>query len=334
MNSIAIIIPILNDWQSARLLLKDLDEVFAANPGHAPSIYLVDDGSTEPCPEEDFVGPYRALRQVSLVPLLINVGHQRAIACGLVYVSDVLRDGPDTIVIMDGDGEDRPQDVPKLLAAFQQAEGRTVVFAERGHRYEGVVFKAGYYLYKTLFTALTGKGIRFGNFSVLHRNHATSLILAPELWLNYPATIQKRRLPFSMIRADRGKRLAGTSRMNLNSLIIHGLSAMAVNNELIGTRLILGLTVVIGLFGLAMVAVVGIRLFVPAIAIAGWATYTTGLLAVLILNSLTLGLSFVFSVLGTRTTANILPKKDAAHLLGQARVLSGRPDPDPASSRP
>lgn len=331
MTSVAIIIPIFNDWPSARLLLKDLDDVFAATgAGYAPSIFLVDDGSTDRCDFADFSGPFRALQRVTLVPLLINVGHQRAIACGLVHVAD-LPGGPESIVIMDGDGEDRPQDVPKLLEAFAQSGNRTVIFAERGRRSEGRVFKTGYYLYKTLFTVLTGKDIRFGNFSILHRDHAAALVLAPELWLNYPATIQKRRFPFGMIRTDRGKRLAGESRMNLSALITHGLSAMAINNEVIGTRLILALTVVISLFGLALAVVVGIRVFIPSIAVPGWASYVTGLLAVLILNSLTLGLSFVFSVLGNRTSATILPKKDAAYLTGPIRVLAGgAPDPSPA----
>jgi glycosyltransferase involved in cell wall biosynthesis len=326
---VAFVIPIYNDWHSARLLLAALDAVLArAEPQVRGVVYLVDDGSKDTCPLEDFAGPYQALETVTRVRLKINLGHQRAIACGLVNL--VLAESPaETVIVMDGDGEDRPEDVPRLLKAFAEAGGRDVVFAQRGKRQENVGFKLGYIIYKTLFTALTGTPIRFGNFSVLHREHAEVLVLAPELWLNYPATIKKRRLPFRTVLTDRGKRLAGDSRMNINSLITHGLSAMAVNNEVIGTRLLLALTGVISLFGAALAAVVGIRLFVPSIAVPGWASYTTGLLAVLILNSLTLGLSFVFSVLGNRTSATFLPQKDALPLIGKSERLYGKISEDP-----
>src|SRR5688572_2963842 len=121
MVPVAIIIPLLNDWSSAKLLLQQVDQVFRMAAGdmaqYELNVYLVDDGSTEECPVEAFAGPFQFLNTVNLLPLKINVGHQRAIACGLVYLGEQ-KNIPDMVIIMDGDGEDRPQDMITLLKRF------------------------------------------------------------------------------------------------------------------------------------------------------------------------------------------------------------------------
>ena len=124
---------------------------------------------------------------------------------------------------------------------------------------------------------LTGRTIRFGNFSILPWTHLDSLVAYPELWNHYAATLLKSRLPYASIRCNRGTRIAGRSRMDFTSLVVHGMSALFADQEVVGTRLLMatiGLTtILLSMIGL----VIGVKLF-TTLAIPGWATFTLGLL--------------------------------------------------------
>ena len=170
---------------------------------------------------------------------------------------------------MDADGEDRPEDIPRLLEAMGNAGHPTAVFAERGRRLENLTFRVMYRCYSLLHWVFTGRDIRFGNFSVLPWSYLDSLVVCPELWNHYSATFLKSRLPYTRVRCDRGRRLAGESRMNFVSLVIHGMSALFANQEVVGTRLLLMavFTTLISVLLLGMV--VGIRIFTHATIPAG-----------------------------------------------------------------
>ena len=72
-----------------------------------------------------------------------------------------------TIVLMDSDGEDRPQDVSRLLDRFGDRRSAKIVFAERTKRTEGFVFQLCYHMYRYLHLILVGQKVRVGNFSVI-----------------------------------------------------------------------------------------------------------------------------------------------------------------------
>src|SRR6266852_74739 len=112
-NSLVILIPCFDDWEAVRLLLPALDRAFLGS-SWVPSVLVVDDASSEPLPEHWPGECFAALRSVEVLHLRCNMGHQRAIALGLFQVHEFT--GADAVVIMDGDGEDRPEDVPALLA--------------------------------------------------------------------------------------------------------------------------------------------------------------------------------------------------------------------------
>ena len=120
---IVILIPTFNDWESATLLLRGLDAVLRANV-IAAEILLVNDGSTEPPPKLTATAG-----GLSILHLRRNLGHQRAIATGLVHVHQNI--ACDAVIVMDGDGEDKPEDIPRLLAESAAASGQAVIFAAR-----------------------------------------------------------------------------------------------------------------------------------------------------------------------------------------------------------
>jgi hypothetical protein len=162
------------------------------------------------------------------------MGHQRAIATGLCYCHDFLHES-DGFIVMDGDGEDDPNYIPKLIDKLNNPNPK-ICFAKRTQRSEGLSFRFFYQLYKITFKTLTGKTINFGNYSIIPTTYLKSIVNLPEIWNHYSAAIIKSNLYYSKINTKRGRRYCGKSQMNLPSLIIHGFSSFSVYSELILTR--------------------------------------------------------------------------------------------------
>jgi hypothetical protein len=120
----------------------------------------------------------------------------------------------------------------------------------------------------------------------------------------------------------RGRRLAGRSRMNFVSLVVHGLSAISVFGEVVGVRLLVVLSLLMVLTALAACATVAIRLFTDW-AVPGWATYATGLLVVALLQMVVLASAFMVLILGGRAGSSFLPVRDYHYFCGRARRAGG-----------
>lgn len=305
-----VLIPIYDDWVSARELIVLLDGVFA-EIGSSARVLLIDDGShTAPVDYETLT--LAAIRRVDTLRMRRNLGHQRAICVGLCHVQA----SPDYascrgVVIMDGDGEDQPADVPRLIGRFRELGEERVVFAERRRRSEGVVFTAMYYLYRVAHRIATGIAVRVGNFSVVPMHLARRLAVVSEMWNHYAAAVVHARLPIDMVPTVRGTRLHGRSRMNFISLVGHGLSAMSVFSDRIGVRSLVVTMVMMLVLLLAFVATLAIRLL-TTIAIPGWASIVLGLIGVLLMQGLLLSAVFTFLIQLGRAGSSFLPARDYA----------------------
>ena len=307
----AVLIPVFEDWAAVARLIGMLDGVLAAS-GQSVAVFLVDDGSTtEPGGIFDDAR-LEAIESVSVIRLRRNLGHQRAICVGLAYLA--ANHSYDEVVVMDGDGEDDPRDVPRLLECLRADPSQPVVFAERTRRSEGVAFTLGYLVYRILHRILTGKRIRVGNFSAVPRRRLQSIVTVPELWNHYAAAVLVSRQPHRLVPTSRARRLADEGRMSYTALIVHGLSAISVYSDVVGTRLLVGAGVIFVLALLALVAVVSIRLGTD-LAVPGWATYSAGLLLLVLLQTISFGLLFTFLVLGNRKGAVIIPARDFLHFV-------------------
>ena len=296
-STVAILIPVFNDWECARLLAERLS---AALQGRAAHLLLVDDGSTDPVPH-DFGYAVRGFATADIIHLQSNVGHQRAIAVGLYCIH---RQFPcRAVVVMDGDGEDRAEDVPKLLNEFERQGAPRVVFAARTKRLEGAVFQGFYQLYRAAHWLLTGIAVRVGNFSVLPGSFVGRLMVVPDLWNHYAASIFRSRIPFVTVATERGKRLHGRSRMNFVGLAVHGLSAISVFSDIVAARLLL--------------AVVASALVVAAVSISS----LTALSAALIAETLVLAALIVFLMIGLRSHMTFLPARDAGYFVASVRRI-------------
>lgn len=328
--SLLILIPIFNDWEAAGLLLKRLDGVMQAS-GLRPEVLLVDDGSTLEAPADFLGGGFAAIDRIQVLELACNLGHQRAITTALVWIHQQARQAP--IVIMDGDGEDKPEDVPRLLKRFHELEGRQIVFAERARRSETWQFKVFYRLYRIVHGILTGHRVRVGNFSVLPRSALRRLVVISEMWNHYAASVLRAKLPHALVPAARGARLQGRSRMNFVSLVTHGLSAISVYGEIVGTRLLvmacMSILLALGAVGAAMSVA-----FLSEKVVPWWLVFSLGALAVLALQSGTLAATFSFLTLGSRHHATFLPVRDCGNFVHRVKEVGRRRGDKPAGEPP
>jgi hypothetical protein len=308
----AVLLPVLDDWTSVCGLLPALD--LAMNEGgYQVDGYIVDDGSTRPFSVTEFSwDSLAALRSLTLIRLSQNVGHQRAIAIGLSYLYS--KSHYDGVLVMDADGEDRPQDAVRLLHEFELHNGTSIVFAQRAKRSEGIWFRFLYYAYRLLFRALTGRVIQMGNFSVVPYSLVRRLVGASELWNHYVAAVVKGRMPYLSIPSERGRRIDGRSQMNYVALVTHGLSAISVFADDVAARSLIASTLLTVLAVVAMGAVATIRL-ATAIAIPGWATNAFGFAAIVFLQAVTLSVVFAFLVLSERNKPGFLPLRDFEHFV-------------------
>ncbi len=315
---VVVLMPVYNDWPVLPKLLDHLDAALARS-GWTAEVVVVDDGSSVAPDAKQLVGErrFQALTTVTVVRLGRNVGHQQAIAIGLVHVQATRR--CEAVVVMDADGEDSPDDVPRLLAAWGGRSTR-LVFAARVGRSEGLAFRALYRVYRWAYRLLTGTAISFGNFSVVPTGLLPRLVLLSELGNHYAAAAMKARLPIETVPVNRASRLAGQSRMTLVTLILHGLGAIAVHGDVIGVRALVATMAAIALCVLGIGVVSGIRLTTD-LAIPGWASFLVGLLVAILLQAVLLSLVFIFVILNSRNYSSVIPRRDFTHyIVGEEQV--------------
>jgi len=311
MQQIAIVTPVLDDWESLVALVGEISAQYAGK-GLAFHVFAVDDGSNEPFEVEDFdLPPDTCVASVEILRLSANLGHQRAIAIGLCTIAH--RDDFDAVIVMDSDGEDRPVDIATLLAASERQPGH-VIMARRAKRSERALFKLGYLAYKLLFHFLTGRTINFGNFSLLPMAAVGRLVHMPDLWNNMAASIMRSRLRYTSVATERGTRYAGRSRMNWVGLIVHGLSAMSVYTDMIFARVLVAAGAIVAISVLGMIGVAALRLMTD-LAIPGWATTVAGDLMIIMLQTLVVLVATSLMMLAGRSNRPIVPIADSRHFV-------------------
>lgn len=298
---INIVIPLFNDWQALGLLLERIRTVVEPSIVSRLSFLIVDD-----CSSTDYETlPGGIGQSLSILRLVRNVGHQKAIALGLSYLASLPE--PHPTIVMDSDGEDRPEDIAQLLHTATANPGR-VVFAHRAKRHESLTFRLFYEVYKTVFRILTGKVITFGNFSLIPAKQLRKLAHVSEIWNNYPGGVIRSRLPYTAVPLERGRRLAGESKMNFVSLVLHGLSAVSVLMDTTAVRLVLFCVVMAVMASVGIGVVLALKFFTNT-SIPGWTSYLVSSFLIVILQAFLISLLLVFIVLSYRTQPQFIPAR-------------------------
>tara|TARA_Y100000591_G_scaffold217634_1_gene189193 strand:- start:114 stop:986 length:873 start_codon:yes stop_codon:yes gene_type:complete len=222
MKKIKILIPVYNDWQSLSKLLINIDNEIK-NTDNEISVIIADDASTfdRQLDLENLIN----INSIKVLVMKENRGHARCIATGMRYI--LKKEEFDYVIPMDGDGEDRPEELKEFINSIKNNPHKTVV-GERVKRSEALIFKFCYFFHKILTLVFTGHSIKFGNFTCLPKSVVEKMINEKATWNSFSGAltkVEKNRIPISSIR---GKRYFGPSKMSFSNLINHSLSIISV----------------------------------------------------------------------------------------------------------
>ena len=222
MKKLIILIPVYNDWKSVFKLLENID-LQIIDWDTEVSVLIVNDASTETRPKIGL--SFKNIKSVKVVNMKKNRGHARCNAAGLKFLTE--KEDFDHVILMDGDGEDRPEELTLLFNKSKENPSKTVT-ANRIKRSEGVFFKMLYESHKILTYAFTGKLIKFGNYSCLPKESVVKLVKEACIWSSFSGSVTKVISDRVSVPSIRGQRYFGPSQMNLINLLIHSFSIIAV----------------------------------------------------------------------------------------------------------
>ena len=236
---IKILIPIYNDWQSVFKLLENIDLVIAGLEEEV-SVIIVNDASTEQRPEISL--NLNNLKSIQVINMKENRGHARCNAAGLKYINE--REDVDYVIPMDGDGEDRPEEIRPLIEKAKEYPD-TVITANRIKRSEGLLFKFCYLIHKYLTFVFTGQSIKFGNYTCLTKSAVDKMSKEAATWSSFSGSLSKVVKDLRSVPSIRGSRYFGPSKMSFINLLKHSLSIVAVYKFTVLIRSIIFLAVYI-----------------------------------------------------------------------------------------
>ncbi len=301
---LVLVTPVFNDWESLNILLQNINQQDLF--GTEVSIVVINDASTvQPGAANAQINHYNAINSIDVLHLNCNLGHQKAITIGLAHVVDNLEF--DAVIIMDSDGEDNPVYIPEMLKSYRD-NSDNIIIARRDKRSEGKAFKLGYYCYKWIFRILTGETISFGNFCLIPKSQLKKLIYKETLWSHVASTILRSGLPLTMLSTRRGERYAGQASMNFPSLVLLGLSAIAVFSDVVLLRTLI-VSFLLCLLALVSIGIVFFIKIFTALAIPGWASSTIGIFTIIFIQSLMISIFILFIILANKSNRMFIPAK-------------------------
>ena len=236
---IKILIPIYNDWQSVFKLLENINSEISGLE-HEFSAIIVNDASTESRPEINL--NLDNLNSIKIINMKENQGHARCNATGLKHIFE--NEEFDYVIPMDGDGEDRPEEIKQLIDNLNYHPDKPIV-GERIKRSEGIFFKFCYFAHKIITSTFTGQSIKYGNYTCLPKSIVEKMINEKATWSSFSGSLAKITKDRATIPSERGTRYFGPSKMSFKNLIIHSLSIISVFRTNVLIRSILFLLVYI-----------------------------------------------------------------------------------------
>ena len=239
MKKIKILIPVYNDWQSVFKLMENIN-LKVSRLDSEFSVIIVNDASTESKPEISL--KLDNLKNIKIINMKENRGHARCIASGLKYILE--KEEFDYVIPMDGDGEDRPEEIKQLINKLKEYPDKAIV-GERIKRSESSFFKVCYFIHKIITYTFTSQSIKFGNYTCLPKFIVEKMVNEKATWNSFSGSLTKVLKDKVAIASERGTRYFGPSKMSFKNLIVHSLSIISVFKTNVLIRSILFLLVYI-----------------------------------------------------------------------------------------
>ena len=219
---IKILIPVYNDWKSVSKLLDGINNL-SVDPKFQISIIIVNDASNHDRQEED--KNLDNIFSIKILNMKVNQGHARCIAAGLKYIYE--KEDFDYVIPMDGDGEDRPEEIKEFIKQIEVSNTKPIV-GFRVRRSESLLFQICYRIHKLITLTFTGKSIKFGNFTCLPKSTVEKMINEKASWNSFSGSLTKVEKDLLSMPSTRGTRYFGPSKMSFYNLIKHSLSIISV----------------------------------------------------------------------------------------------------------
>ncbi len=222
MKKIKILIPIYNDWPSVIKLLENINTEISKLQ-HDFSVIIINDASTESIPSISL--NLDNLKSIKVIHMKVNQGHARCNATGLKYIYE--KEEFDYVIPMDGDGEDRPEEIKLFIDNLNYNPEKPIV-GERIKRSEGYFFKLCYFFHKLITFTFTGQSIKYGNYTCLPKSIVEKMIKDKATWSSFSGSLAKIAKDRAGIPSERGTRYFGPSKMSFKNLIIHSIAIISV----------------------------------------------------------------------------------------------------------
>src|SRR5210317_2305460 len=194
MKKYIILIPIYNDRESLTKLIGDINSQIE-DINSEISIIVVYDASSQ-----QIIDNYQNtenINSIEIINMKENRGHARCIASGLKYIYE--KKEFDYVIPMDGDGEDRPEEIKNFIQLADQSSDQSSdqsIVGERVKRSESLFFKFCYQFHKFLTLAFTGQSIKFGNFTCLSKSTIEKMLKEKSTWNSFYGSLKKNRKRF------------------------------------------------------------------------------------------------------------------------------------------
>jgi glycosyltransferase involved in cell wall biosynthesis len=222
MKKYIILIPIYNDRESLTKLIEDINSEVKDFKSQT-SIIVINDASSQQIIDNH--PKTENINSIEIINMKKNRGHTRCIASGLKYIFE--KKEFDFVIPMDGDGEDKPEEIKSFIQLAEQSQDKTII-GERYKRSESLFFKTCYQLHKLLTLGFTGHSIKFGNFTCLSKSTVKKMLNEKATWNSFSGSLKKVEKNMLSIPSIRGQRYFGPSKMSFFNLLKHSLSIISV----------------------------------------------------------------------------------------------------------
>jgi glycosyltransferase involved in cell wall biosynthesis len=205
---LSVVIPVYNEEENVSPLIRELEGVLRST-GKTYEIVMVDDGSQD--------GTFAVLSRLrsesatmTVIRLKRNFGQTAAIAAGLAYAQG------DVVVMMDGDAQNDPADIPALLKKL--AEGYDMVAGWRFNRQDPFLSRrlpsviANRLISSTTRVKLHDYGC---TLKVMRKEVAKNLRLYGEMHRFIPAIAYERGARVAELKVNHRPRLRGSSKYGI-----------------------------------------------------------------------------------------------------------------------